>query len=1083
MAETVDSPSELDILPMRPSSLDPKHYQELVRSSGIDSHLARLNFISLKGIAAYEYLFISDRIPRANTGQVSQWWLRRYTHCTQGGWWCSGLDPLNNWYEMEWGCYKPDCPRQTEEDKLIKYEHPPCTPTRIFCLRVTLDIWRRIADRYHVPIQENIVITEEGEAVGFWQWVVERNIPIIICEGAKKAATLLSNGYAAFAIPGITSGYRVTKDIKGRVICRKLIPEFAAFTESLRTFYICFDYETQPNKLKAVNHAIAQLGELLEEQNCPVKVIRLPGLEKGIDDFIVAQGNKAFEVVYQASLDLETDLVKTKPHTELTYTPTLTFNRRYLEKLPFPESGLVGVKSAKGTGKTSALLPLVAEAKKRDRPILLLTHRIQLGRFLCEKIGINWGINRREALPMPHTPSLMPQSIGLCLDSIWKLNPEQWQGAIVILDEIEQSLWHLLNSDTCQEKRIKILKVFQQLITTVLQTDGLVIAQDADLSDISLDYLKGLTGIEINPLVIVNNWKPENGWDVTFYDTPNPTLLIHQLELDLIAGKKCYVTTDSRSGRYSCETIERYIKQRLEQLLNKYPKTLVVSSQTTTTSDREAANFIENINTKCANYDAVFVTPSLGTGVSIDVKHFDRVYGIFQGVIPDSEARQALARVRANVPRIIWCAKRGVGLIGSGSKNYRVLSYWYQENHQENLALLSPFYKVNVDLPLAYDPIHLRTWAKLAARVNASITLYRQSMLEGLIAEGHLVNAIGNHFPKERIRQLRMAFLATPANNGELRKKLILDIFELQKEFDRKNKNSQATKEQMKKIRRQMELNLAEAVANAPDINEIEYKNFLAKPSPSDEERNKLHKYFLKQRYGVEVTPQLKLLDDRGYYDRLLTHYYLIHDGEYFRNEDWHEWNNKLEIGDGKVFLPDLKTHTLKIEALLALGIPNLLDPQRKFTANDSDLLELKQRTLLCSKHIKRALGINIPMEKNGEVSPIKILGLLLKLLALDIKRTQLVIAKGIQPLDVYQINPETLNDGRDRIFEFWQSRDAMKIKNLLVASAINLYQELTKISEVKLENSCSHVQPDSEKYRIPVVNPFLNPPVHNIVI
>ncbi|MHC5831819.1 MAG: hypothetical protein ACYT04_91575, partial [Nostoc sp.] len=102
--------------------------------------------------------------------------------------------------------------------------------------------------------------------------------------------------------------------------------------------------------------------------------------------------------------------------------------------------------------------------------------------------------------------------------------------------------------------------------------------------------------------------------------------------------------------------------------------------------------------------DGVFVTPSLGTGISIDVQHFDRVYGIFQGVIPDSEARQALARVRDDVPRVVWCAKRGIGLIGSGSTNYRLLSDWYQENQKENLALLSPLHKIDVDLPLVHDP-------------------------------------------------------------------------------------------------------------------------------------------------------------------------------------------------------------------------------------------------------------------------------------------------------------------------------------------------------------------------------------------
>ena len=179
--------------------LSAQHLEELATGSGIDCNLADLNFKSLQGRLFYEYLLICDRIPRNNAGQVSHGLLQRYTHGEKGGWWCSGLDPLNNWGAMEWGCYKPDFPRQNQDGKLIKYEHPPFTPTRMFCLRVTLEIWQRTSSRYHVAMPENIVITESGEAVGFWAWVVENNISVIICEGAKKAAALLSQGYAAIA--------------------------------------------------------------------------------------------------------------------------------------------------------------------------------------------------------------------------------------------------------------------------------------------------------------------------------------------------------------------------------------------------------------------------------------------------------------------------------------------------------------------------------------------------------------------------------------------------------------------------------------------------------------------------------------------------------------------------------------------------------------------------------------------------------------------------------------------------------------------------------------------------------------------
>ena len=1027
--------------------LKPQHLQELVNSSGIDLHLTKLNFQSLQGTIAYDYLLISDRIPRTNTGMLRSQWLQRYAHISDGGWWSSGLDPLNHWSAMDWGCFKPNKPRQNEKGKSIKYEHPPCTATRVFCLRVPLFIWQQVQERYNIPMPENISIAENGEAIGFWQWVMERNIPLIICEGVKKAATLLSQGYVAIAIPGINSGYRVVKNNFGKVIRRQLIPDLAAFTIAKRTIYICFDFETGPKKIAAVSNAVSQLGFLFQEKSCPVRVIELPGNEKGVDEFIVAKGATAFEKIYAQSVDLEVYLAQVKPHKALTFTPTLTINRRYLGEIPFPQSGLVGVKSAKGTGKTTALKPVIKKAISTNKPVLLITHRIQLGRFLCEQVGLNWGLGTndyKQAQNQTHIPNqisdspfsiinfsssisknlqtknLQTKNLGLCIDSIWKLNPQDWRGGIVILDEVEQSLWHLLNSSTCVSKRVKILKAFGQLISTVLSTGGLVIAQDADLSDISLEYLQGLSGIKITPWILENQWKPQVGWDVTFYDSPNPTPLIQQLEVDLMAGRKCYVTTDSRSGRYSCETIERYLKERLEKLRHQFPQTLVVSSHTTNTPGHPAADFVESINQKITDYQAVFVTPSLGTGISIDVQHFDRVYGIFQGVIPDSEARQALARVRDDVPRIVWCAKRGIGLIGSGSTNYRLLSHWYQENQKENLALLSPLYQIDVDLPLVYDPIHLRTWAKLSARINASVSIYRQAMKDGLITDGNQIQVRSNDVYKNIIRDLRQAFLATDPSDAATRRRLILEIVKARKDWEKSRNKNKDINRNIKKIKRQKQLETANAVANAKDIDYIEYDRLIIKQSLTDNERYQINKYVLRHRYGINVTPQLKLKDDKGYYGQLLTHYYLTHDLEYFRLRDKQEWLQQLSWGDGKVFLPDVKNYTLKIEALRALGLSQFLNQERIFTEHDSDLLVMKSTALECSKHIKRILEINLVRGKDS-TSPIIILGRLLNLLALKLKKTSFT----------YQIDTKKLNDGRQEIFKIWQQRDELMLAKL----------------------------------------------------
>jgi hypothetical protein len=48
-----------------------------------------------------------------------------------------------------------------------------------------------------------------------------------------------------------------------------------------------------------------------------------------------------------------------------------------------------------------------------------------------------------------------------------QFNAADWEGAIVIMDEVEQIIWHLLNSSTCQENRVSILNSFKELVNTV----------------------------------------------------------------------------------------------------------------------------------------------------------------------------------------------------------------------------------------------------------------------------------------------------------------------------------------------------------------------------------------------------------------------------------------------------------------------------------------------------------------------------------------------------------------------------------------------------------------------------------------
>ncbi|MEO1134930.1 MAG: hypothetical protein AAFX40_19800, partial [Cyanobacteria bacterium J06639_1] len=166
-------------------TLNPQHFEELHRDSAIAADLIALNFKSVRGEETYRRVCYSDQLSRTQDGALSDRVRQRYAHLTEGGWWCSGLDPLDGWKHMQWGCFKPDRPRLSpEKGKPIKYEHPVKTPTRVFVLDVPERIWEKVARSYGLTMPRD-------RRAGFWAWVQRERVPIVLVEGAKKAASLL----------------------------------------------------------------------------------------------------------------------------------------------------------------------------------------------------------------------------------------------------------------------------------------------------------------------------------------------------------------------------------------------------------------------------------------------------------------------------------------------------------------------------------------------------------------------------------------------------------------------------------------------------------------------------------------------------------------------------------------------------------------------------------------------------------------------------------------------------------------------------------------------------------------------------
>ncbi len=335
------------------------NYRGEWKASGVDEELTDLNVVSLDGASPTEYLLYANSIPRRNDGRVSEGFLQRYAHTDAGGWWCSGIDILSGDEDI-WGCFKPDRPRNVA-DKTIKYEHPPKAATGVFALKVPLNLWHKIADRVGVEVTPQ-AIDHQSADFGFWQWLIAHpEVPLCLTEGAKKAGALLSAGYGTIAIPGINSGYRTPKDEQGKRVGKShLIPQLGKLATPGREIYLVFDQDEKPKTVKAVNAALKQTGYLLQKAGCQVKVVTWKASQgKGVDDLIANHGHESFAQAYNEALDLET--WKAKSWTKLTYPTDIQLNSPYLPELNLPvETKLIGIKSAKGTGKTESLCKVVA---------------------------------------------------------------------------------------------------------------------------------------------------------------------------------------------------------------------------------------------------------------------------------------------------------------------------------------------------------------------------------------------------------------------------------------------------------------------------------------------------------------------------------------------------------------------------------------------------------------------------------------------------------------------------------------------------------------------------------------------------
>jgi phage/plasmid-associated DNA primase len=260
--------------------IKPSHRQEWLNSA-VDESLIDANLHTISDHRTINHL-LGWKTPKGAAG--------KQTKEDRTCWAVWGVNP-QNLEAVHFGVQiKPDNPRNSLEGKPIKYESGlgKGEASQPLFLKVPDPIWEQIASKWAVPI-----LPEDYEQ-GFWQWVINKpQIPLAITEGAKKAASMLSHGYATISVAGVSNG-QYLGDVN---------PHIKPFCQVGRK--VALAYDSDLHFKQSVRKELDRLGRLLATAGAVPYVMLWDEATKGIDDVISEFGASELDKIYSTAKTFE----------------------------------------------------------------------------------------------------------------------------------------------------------------------------------------------------------------------------------------------------------------------------------------------------------------------------------------------------------------------------------------------------------------------------------------------------------------------------------------------------------------------------------------------------------------------------------------------------------------------------------------------------------------------------------------------------------------------------------------------------------------------------------------------------------
>ncbi len=342
------------------------------------------------------------------------------------------------------------------------------------------------------------------------------------------------------------------------------------------------------------------------------------------------------------------------------------------------------VKSPCGTGKNYTLRGMFESLADEGKDALGLVHRQSLA----------WSVNSSyPSLACYLEEGTVDKEGGItgsavvCLDSLEKVRLSIFENSeikdrkitVVLLDEVEQLARHMVGQTLKQRHRIG--PVYKAL-SRILQSADYIICQDADLSMVSVRFIRDLMEWtephHREEFALVNTWRDT---DRTANVYSSEMQLVDKL-IEVGADDRVWCYSTGRNGAAAAHlAYTRAHPGKRAILLDRYTSTTPAAAallSQKTPAEAQAA---------WASYDAVFCTGTVGTGVSVEVPF--HVFGLCSsGAGPIAQdVKQGLHRVRGPI------AKQVHLFIGGPARFAETNSEIVQSNMRQNSKEARQFLK------------------------------------------------------------------------------------------------------------------------------------------------------------------------------------------------------------------------------------------------------------------------------------------------------------------------------------------------------------------------------------------------------